>query len=100
MVGVKEQRNGQAGKSVAELAKDEETTPVGASFVGLASTKRYYPVETPLDQLSEIDGKPVDVIYFTSESEAQAQVLPRPHCNVCSGGMTIWLVSSTYIEDI
>ena len=73
VVGVKEHRNGQAGKSVDELAKDEETTPVGASFVGLASTKLYYPVETPLDQLSEIDGKPVDVIYFASESEAQAQ---------------------------
>ncbi len=44
-----------------------------AAFVGVSSTKQYYPVETPLDQLHTIDGEAVDVIYFSSEDEAQRQ---------------------------
>lgn len=60
-------------KSAAELAEAAQSTPTDATFVGLASTKKYYPVETPLDQLNTMDGKPVDVIYFSSEKEAQTQ---------------------------
>ncbi|GCE18992.1 hypothetical protein [Dictyobacter kobayashii] len=60
-------------RSAEELADGAQSTPTDATFVGLASTKQYYPVETPLDQLADADGKPVDVIYFSSEKEAQAQ---------------------------
>lgn len=44
-----------------------------AAFVGVSSTKLYYPVETPLDQLADKADQLVDVIYFTSEKEAQVQ---------------------------
>ncbi|GCE26671.1 hypothetical protein KDA_21550 [Dictyobacter alpinus] len=73
VVAVKNNDNGQSPQSANELVENEQVTPTDASFVGLASTKQYYPVETPLDQLSEVDGKPVDVIYFSSEQEAQEQ---------------------------
>lgn len=49
------------------------TAPADAAFVGVASTKHYYPVETPLDQLANPSEKHPDIIYFTSETEAQAQ---------------------------
>ncbi|GLV58294.1 hypothetical protein KDH_51270 [Dictyobacter sp. S3.2.2.5] len=60
-------------KSAEELATTAQAAPTDATFVGLASTKKYYPVETPLDQLGTADGTPVDVIYFSSEQEAQTQ---------------------------
>ncbi|GHO86685.1 hypothetical protein [Dictyobacter formicarum] len=60
-------------KSATELAESAQSTPTDATFVGLASTKKYYPVETPLDQLGTADGEPMDVIYFSSEKEAQTQ---------------------------
>lgn len=41
-------------------------TPAGAAFVGVVSTKRYYPVEVTLD-----DG--LELVYFVSEDEAMAQ---------------------------
>jgi hypothetical protein len=49
----------------------EAVHPVNAAFVGVSSTKQYYPAETPLDQLH--NGEVVDVIYFASEDEAQQQ---------------------------
>jgi len=60
-------------KSATELASSAQSTPINAAFVGLASTKKYYPVETPLDQLGTANGTSMDVIYFSSEKEAQAQ---------------------------
>ncbi|GCE05029.1 hypothetical protein [Dictyobacter aurantiacus] len=60
-------------KSAEELAATAQAAPSDAIFVGLASTRKYYPVETPLDQLGTADGTPVDVIYFSSEQEAQTQ---------------------------
>ncbi|HYB02695.1 MAG TPA: hypothetical protein VED37_20880 [Ktedonobacteraceae bacterium] len=58
----------QNGTSVATLEMvDVETTeqPASAAFVGVQSTKLYYPVHTELE--------PRDLIYFTSEEEAKAQ---------------------------
>jgi hypothetical protein len=45
-------------------------TSLDAAFVGVTSTKLYYPIETPLDQLSTSGSEPVDVIYFLSAQEA------------------------------
>jgi len=47
--------------------------PPDAVFVGVASTKLYYPIETPLDQLLTEDDRPVNAIYFLSEQEASKQ---------------------------
>jgi|SRR2546425_684977 hypothetical protein len=58
----------QGGISVATLEiLDVETNerPADAVFVGVLSTKLYYPVDTDLE--------PVDVIYFLSEEEARTQ---------------------------
>ncbi|GCF07245.1 hypothetical protein [Dictyobacter arantiisoli] len=49
------------------------SVPADTSFVGVAYTKQYYPVSTPLDQLADASEQPIDVIYFASEQEAQAQ---------------------------
>jgi hypothetical protein len=58
----------QNGTSIATLEiVDVETTeqPAGTAFVGVISTKLYYPVDTELE--------PEDLVYFTSEEEAKAQ---------------------------
>lgn len=58
----------QRGTSVATLEMvDVETIeqPANAAFVGVKSTKLYYPVDTELE--------PKDLIYFTSEEEAKSQ---------------------------
>jgi hypothetical protein len=58
----------QRGTSVATLEMvDVETIeqPADAAFVGVKSTKLYYPVDTELE--------PKDLIYFTSEEEAKSQ---------------------------
>jgi hypothetical protein len=58
----------QGGNSVATLEiVDIETSeqPSDAAFVGIKSTKLYYPVDTELEQK--------DLVYFTSEEEAKAQ---------------------------
>jgi hypothetical protein len=39
--------------------------PADAAFVGIVSTKQYYPIDTPLE--------PEDLVYFASEEEAQAR---------------------------
>jgi hypothetical protein len=44
-----------------------------AAFVGVTSTKLYYPIEIPLDQLPTENDSPVDAIYFQSEQEATKQ---------------------------
>jgi polyhydroxyalkanoate synthesis regulator phasin len=53
-----------------------ETVPADATLVGIVSTRRYYPVETPLDKLQPQPGvkdSPTDLVYFGSEEEARAQ---------------------------
>lgn len=58
----------QGGNSVATLEIVDVKTvdqPADAAFVGVGSTKRYYPVETKLE--------PEDLVYFASEEEAKAQ---------------------------
>lgn len=54
------------GPIVATLESVTVETPAGAAFVGVVSTKRYYPVEVTLD-----DG--LELVYFVSEDEAKAQ---------------------------
>jgi hypothetical protein len=60
-------------------ARTESATlaaPANAALVGIVSTRRYYPVSTPLDQLQEqsgATGKPADLIYFSSVEEAKSQ---------------------------
>lgn len=70
----------QAIQPTVTLAKQQTATPAppashpaDARFLGVASTKRYYPVETPLDQIDALKQEPVDVLYFASEGEAKAQ---------------------------
>ena len=58
----------QGGTSVATLEiVDVETNmqPADAAFVGVQTTKLYYPVDTELE--------PKDLVYFTSEEDAKAQ---------------------------
>lgn len=63
-----------AASSVAVAEQQgEQAAPVNATLIGIVSTKRYYPVETPFDQLVSGEHETSDVIYFTSEEEARAQ---------------------------
>jgi hypothetical protein len=58
----------QGGTSVATLEiVDLETIeqPADAEFVGVKSTKLYYSIDTELE--------PKDLVYFTTEEEAEAQ---------------------------
>jgi hypothetical protein len=69
---------GQVNVSVTPAAEETPTPtgaerPLDATFIGVVSTKRYYPVETPLDQLQEGQEEPLNVIYFASEDEAKEQ---------------------------
>jgi hypothetical protein len=57
--------NGQA-------ASNGSAVPADAVFLGIASTKHYYPVQTPLDQLATHE-QPLTIVYFTSEEEAKTQ---------------------------
>lgn len=47
--------------------------PADAVFVGISSTKLYYPIETPLDQLLTRDNRLADTVYFASEQEASKE---------------------------
>ncbi|EFH90795.1 hypothetical protein [Ktedonobacter racemifer] len=47
---------------------DQET----AKLVGVASSKRYYPIGTP-QQLTSESISPLDIVYFESEAQAQAE---------------------------
>lgn len=47
--------------------------PANAAFVGISSTKLYYPIETPLDQLLTRDNRLADTVYFASEQEASKE---------------------------
>ncbi|GAC1586005.1 MAG: hypothetical protein NVS4B1_28790 [Ktedonobacteraceae bacterium] len=60
--------------SVSIQAHSTETTPVmDATFLGIVSTKHYYPVETPLTELHSGTDEALDVVYFATADEAQAQ---------------------------
>ncbi len=51
-----------------------EATPItDAAFLGIVSTKRYYPIETPLTELHSATDEVLDVVYFTTADDAQAQ---------------------------
>lgn len=47
--------------------------PADAVLVGVVNTRRYYPIETPLEQLETADSEPLDIVYFTSEEEAKTR---------------------------
>jgi len=51
----------------------EQIAPVDATLLGVVSTKRYYPLETPLDQILTPHEEEVGIVYFHSEDEAKAQ---------------------------
>ncbi|MGI9058207.1 MAG: hypothetical protein ACR2H5_06480 [Ktedonobacteraceae bacterium] len=57
------------GVTVATLqvvgTQQQVAVPADAAFVGVVASKTYYPLETPVDSK--------DVIYFSSEEEAQAE---------------------------
>jgi hypothetical protein len=57
------------GATVATLqavgTQQQVEVPADAAFVGVVASKTYYPLETPVDSK--------DVIYFSSEEEAQAE---------------------------
>ena len=44
-----------------------------AVFLGVVNTKRYYPIETPLNELHSASDGALDVVYFATADEAQAQ---------------------------
>lgn len=58
------------------LTLDDRTfaTPVDASpvLIGVISTKSYYPIDTPLDQLVPPEDQASNIIYFSSEEDAIA----------------------------
>jgi hypothetical protein len=49
------------------------TASPDAAFVGITSTKLYYPIETPLDKLPTRGEFPGDTVYFASEQEASKE---------------------------
>jgi hypothetical protein len=51
----------------------DQQVPFDALLVGVVDTRRYYPIETPLDQLNVAGDKPSDIVYFASEEEAKSQ---------------------------
>jgi hypothetical protein len=65
------QTNGKQAIGVQPTAA--AAAPSDAVFLGVVSNKRYYPIETPLDQLSLPGDAPVDIVYFVSEAEAKEQ---------------------------
>lgn len=71
---------GEAGR--ASTAGDLSSSPIGraipenATVIGVVSTRLYYPIEAPLEQLTAAEddaGAGVTVIYFASEDEAQSR---------------------------
>lgn len=64
-------QNGHAAR--LNGAKTSVAVPADAAFLGIASTKRYYSIQTPLEQLAAKYDLPLDVVYFSSEEDARAQ---------------------------
>ncbi len=65
--------NSTKGESVAGERNIPAATAADSTFLGVVSTKLYYPVETPLSQLASPENGSLDVVYFVSEDEAKAQ---------------------------
>jgi hypothetical protein len=63
----------ESAVAIAEPETMKVERPANATLIGVVSTKLYYPVETPLDQLAGSQEGPLDVVYFTSEEEAKGQ---------------------------
>lgn len=67
---------GQVNVSVTPATEETPTgakRPLDATLIGVVSTKCYYPIETPLDQLSASQDGPLDIVYFSNEDEAKEQ---------------------------
>lgn len=58
---------------VTDQAATDNQVPFDAILVGVIDTGRYYPIETPLDQLNSFSDKPADIVYFVSEEEAKSR---------------------------
>lgn len=58
--------------AVAEQ-KSPQNVPTNAAFVGIVSTRRYYPVATSLEELAVSEDGKKDVVYFLTEEEALRQ---------------------------
>lgn len=56
---------GAAVATLQAVGTQQVEVPADAAFVGVVASKTYYPLETPVDSK--------DVIYFSSEEEAQAE---------------------------
>ncbi len=73
MAGGEIRHLGKEGSSVATLQSvgvdiaQAVVAPANAAFVGVASTRRYYSIETSLEENAK------DLVYFVSEDEAKAQ---------------------------
>lgn len=70
---------GSDNQEMQEMAPVAEQTrfaiPANAAFVGVINTRRYYPIETPLDQLAASNNGSegiTSITYFTSEEDALA----------------------------
>ncbi len=61
------------GTETEQSTKAPNDYPADSRVLGLVSNKRYYPIDTSLDQLRANEGGTLDVIYFASEDEARAQ---------------------------
>ena len=62
--------------TVEQVLNEQTPQPssvAGPAILGVVSTKRYYPVETPLSALRTSSGDELDIIYFANEDEAKAQ---------------------------
>lgn len=60
-----------AEDAATDQAVTDNQVPFDAILVGVVDTGRYYPIETPLDQLNSFSEKPTDIVYFASEEEAK-----------------------------
>jgi hypothetical protein len=55
------------------LSETEQIVPTDAVLLGVVSTKRYYPIETPLDEILSPQEGEADIVYFRSDDEARTQ---------------------------
>ncbi len=67
-----EEPSGKAETDTQEESAEAMPIP-DAVFLGVVSTKRYYPIETPLNELHSAADEALDVVYFATADEAQAQ---------------------------
>ncbi|HZO73730.1 MAG TPA: hypothetical protein VFB60_16125 [Ktedonobacteraceae bacterium] len=71
--------DGLSASGVGELSSRpvEQAIPEDATVIGVVSTRLYYPIEVPLEQLTaaedDAEAGGVTVIYFASEDEAQSR---------------------------